>query len=313
MNGTQTGFLTPVIEPRLSYLGLEPGLMSDDGVVVVGKSGFLFIAGGNNNVLGHYTDMPATKVEDLALKWRHVIAQRSQRLSDEGVAYIQIIIPEKSSLLPDLIPFDFVRSETPLLAAIEAHVRNDCPGYVSVLSDMRESNEPTNLFRRMDSHLSPSGALTVFNGMLTSLGLPGIDPIPFTNSQLLASDLAPKLCHLPFREEVMFPDPIWQKQLAAVPPHNTEYFVPSDGQHIGTRSIWKNDSPMHDHCCVVFGNSFFERGQSPCNLTWWAARCFREVHFLWSPSVDYTYLKATKADLCICQTIERFAHMVPRT
>jgi hypothetical protein len=281
-------------------------------VVIVGKSGFLFIAAGNNNVIGHYTDMPAAQVDDIAQRWRRVILQRSQRMSAEGISYVQLIIPEKSSLLPDLIPLDIVTSETPLLVALEAGVRDDQPSYVSVLAEMRNTSDPTKLFRRLDSHLSPIGASTTFNGVLKALGLPTIDAIPFTESQLLPSDLGAKLCPLPFREEVLFPDPAWQRQLVPSTLQNTEYFVPANGQHIGTRSIWKNDTPLHNLRCVVFGNSFFQRGQSPCNLTWWAARCFREVHFLWSPTVDYEYLTAAKPEICICQTIERFAHMVPR-
>jgi hypothetical protein len=123
--------------------------------------------------------------------------------------------------------------------------------------------------------------------------------------------LSSKFGDLPLREYVMHPEPS-QFHDSELGLKRTEFELPPNGEHVGIRCVWTNTNAPVPLRVVAFGNSFFERGASGANLSWWAARWFREFHFIWSPFVDYDYIDRVAPDVVVCQTIERFLPMVPR-
>jgi alginate O-acetyltransferase complex protein AlgJ len=60
---------------------------------------------------------------------------------------------------------------------------------------------------------------------------------------------------------------------------------------------------------VIFGDSFMDFQDS--NPTVIFAENFREVHFVWSPSIDYAYVARVGAHIVISETAERFMISVP--
>jgi hypothetical protein len=49
----------------------------------------------------------------------------------------------------------------------------------------------------------------------------------------------------------------------------------------------------------------------PSNTTYLFAENFREVHFVWSPSVDYSYIARADATLVLTELAERFMVSLP--
>ena len=297
----------------LSYLGLVPGLISKDGSTVVGRDGYLYICGGSNSVIDQYSkNIDDIDLINTASRWRSAIVERQAQFAKRGIAFTQIVIPEKSTIIPEHFPLTNISDATPLLRLIEHQWAGEqTETYRSILTEFRLPENRMKVFRRLDSHLTPWGANLVFSLLLNSMSLKQGLLEAFDQVGLLGGDLTHKFADLPFREEVLFP------RIAEVSRHvsaleQVSYSAGPDGGHVGTKSIWKNPSAVTEMKMVAFGNSFFERGLFPSNLTWWFARWFKEVHFVWSPNVDYDYIDKIFPDLCVCQTIERFLRMPPR-
>ena len=62
---------------------------------------------------------------------------------------------------------------------------------------------------------------------------------------------------------------------------------------------------------MVFGNSVFEHGETPLNLSWWCVRFFREFYFFWLPETLPGTVDEIGADVVIAQTVERFLFVDP--
>lgn len=93
---------------------------------------------------------------------------------------------------------------------------------------------------------------------------------------------------------------------------NSAYLV-SVGAHLGTIRVFRNDRAQDKRTVVVFGDSYSFGEDGYPGLSWFLARAFREVHFVWVPfGWDPDYLDSANADLVVCQMAERFVVRVPR-
>lgn len=84
--------------------------------------------------------------------------------------------------------------------------------------------------------------------------------------------------------------------------------------HIGAHAIFRNDDARADpRRLVVFGDSYCQHSSvSPvATLTPFLADTFREVHFLWSTSVDWAYLADLRPDFVLGEVAERFMIDLP--
>jgi hypothetical protein len=80
--------------------------------------------------------------------------------------------------------------------------------------------------------------------------------------------------------------------------------------HGGINVAFRNSSAdAVDQVVVIFGDSFMDFQAS--NATVIFAEHFREVHFVWSASIDYAYVARVGADIVISETAERFMIAVP--
>ena len=60
---------------------------------------------------------------------------------------------------------------------------------------------------------------------------------------------------------------------------------------------------------MLFGDSYAHF--TPIMLTIMLAETFREVHFVWSASIDWGYVERARPDLVIVEIAERFMLRVP--
>ncbi len=286
---------------QLASMLLPVGTMSADGSTVLGREGYLYLTEGSNYVLSRYArDQPFTV--ELAAQWCELFEARARRQRDHGRLFMQFIVPEKISAVPELLPFE-LSTPTELLALIEHHFRTEgwSARTVPALDLFRLAG--VRCIPRLDSHQSGYGSYAIANHVANSFGYRGLYGLPFTKSAVRTGDLAYRFFGTPIYEVVSLPD-LTEYPMLAVDPEAVETYYPSDG-NTGTRCVWRNPSAPIKLRVAAFGNSCLERGGFPL-LSWWFARLFQEFHFVWTNIVDDAYADRIRADLVIGQTMERF-------
>lgn len=298
--------------PDTVSIEVPVGLISPDGMSILGREGHCFVGqpiepGPETMQLGALSPSLAT---ELAARWQDLVVARQAHVCKAGALFLQIIIPEKQSLLPDYFPVT-IATPTPLFAAVERDLRLQL-FYLSVLDHMRSGSlAPTAVFRRYESHLSTRGALALAFAMLERLGCRvDIGPVEY-DPEFSHTDLLVKFFGVHISERIDNPrGPILDALGETLVLMDRK---DADAGHtvVGLRRVWKNPGAPIPMKILVFGNSFFDRGEQPNNLTWWFARLFDEVHFHWSAAFDPLVFARVAPDAVICQTIERFMPEVP--
>jgi hypothetical protein len=292
--------LTPILIPS--------GLISPDKSAVLGREGFGFIYLGANRLTEMYKCEDQGHINAVTDAWQSVFSNRVDKLVESDIQYVQTIIPDKQSLIPDLYPYP-LNTPTPHLAAIELRVLNEpimANRYVSALTAFQSAMR-LSVFRKMDSHLAPYGAFTLFRAFVETMGEASIDEPEFTRERIILPDLAMKFVGVPF----------YDIQLEAVEPEFARHrvkvddFAPYTNHNGGRRVVWQNPAAPIGKSVIAFGNSFFSLGGFQGELSWWMSIYCKEFHFVWSPDVDFSYVQDKKPDVVICQTIERFLDKVP--
>lgn len=292
----------------LSFFGVEPGVTSSDNTVIIGKSGYLFVLRGSNYLDEQYRiPIEDEKVKSVSEAWRGLFQSRSEFIRSQNAEYVQLIIPEKSSILNEYFPTP-ISGETAYYRSVKKSAVS--AEFVDVDDALRSGGSAQDLFRRMDSHLTPAGSLIVFNAILQRLGLPAITDVQFDVEVFIESDLGKNIFGFPFKERVLLPRSSHLNALS-----NTVELVShidmEPGKHLGKNYVYKNPAAPFKKKVVALGNSFFSEGTNPSNLTWWGARYFSEFHFLWSPKIEREYILQNRPDIVICQSIERFLPILP--
>ena len=289
---------------EISSFALAVGLTSPDGVVSVGRNGHLFLASGSNGVRQQYLMDPLI-ADGLARRWHELIAERHAGVRALGARLLQLIVPEKSTLLPELCPFPASGDGTPLLRALEARLEG-LPCFINGRTVLGGEHR-FQAFRQVNSHLSVTGTLVLLRACLERLRLPVPEDVDMSGSALGGSDMSARLS-LNFYERLAMPAgpalDAYGHQLRTVEFHEVE-------RHVGTRVRFANPGAPHKLRVLAFANSFFERGHLPTCLSWWFARWFEHFSFVWSPELDYDMVRKERPDVVVCQTIERFLPVVP--
>lgn len=76
--------------------------------------------------------------------------------------------------------------------------------------------------------------------------------------------------------------------------------------HIGAHVIYRNNRVDDKRRLLLFGDSFSH--WAPIMLTILLAETFREVHFVWSTSIDYGLVDRVKPDIVLTEMAERFMY-----
>lgn len=311
----------------LSDLSFIAGSTSQDHSTLIGLEGFLFLFKGNNNVAEAYSRKSEDKsLNEDATAWVELISNRAASCMETCRArFLQLVVPEKSTILTRFAP-RALGPVTPLMHELEKSISAEAcrENYLSLISSLRALQSPPP-YQRTDSHFSIEGAkatTTVILGRLTEI-------MPELSAQIVAGqslveqtvstekydafsgDLASKVFHIPLYERTptySFPEPFTRANVREVFRQ-----LPPNGEHNGSYYQWENSAAPVDATVLIFGNSFFERGSSPRGLSWWFARLFKKVHFVWSAKLDEVLVGTVRPDLVICQSVERFLRVLPPT
>lgn len=284
--------------------GWHFGAVSSDGNVMVGRNGHLFLGQGSNKVVELYKTNP----KNLPDRWRGLLQSRLEKVTQTGASFCQLIIPEKSSILSALCPF-----QTDGASKILQDVAEKCGDVLGCrLVIPYFEGDPLakyKTFQLGDSHLSTYGAEMVVRGVLAALNLPNI-PLEFQRDFcLFQGDLARR--YPGDNKEYVEIYTSLDVDGVTASPFLVEAFDPDSG-HKDLLRVWHCASAPFPYKVVAMANSFFERGAVSTQLSWWFSRLFKEFHFYWTPDLNDAYLQKIKPDYVICQTIERFLRVVPK-
>jgi hypothetical protein len=288
------------------------GYQSVDGTALLGRGGQVFAVGGPNRPLDEsLRDPAAPDVQRSATAWREVVAGRVRHCAERGIGFLQVLIPEKQTVLPEYLPVPWpvpialwraLEQQVAAAPELAAAVVDALP----VLRGLAEQGEVP--FMTLDSHLTSPAALRLFEALLARMGLAPPFTVAFDRQEVMLGDLALRMfggVELP--ESYLVPDAAFEAAVAT-----TELVLREiPGPMFKARHIWRNPAAPLDAKVVCFGNSFFGDGGRPQKLSYWFARAFREFHFCWSPDFEPDYVAEHKPDWVLCQTIERFMTQVP--
>jgi len=299
-----------------SLVPLPVGSTSTDGSAVVGRGGHLFILGGSNALAARYapptTPAEHARVRDEVDAWVTLIEQREEQLSALGVRFVQMCVPDKSTMLETGVPG--LGPITPVLRGIEERLAGSS-SYASGREALTEGVHVEGLgvtenWLRLDSHTRPRGARRLSAAMVRGFDeAPFFDDVDFSDSDRYVGDLGTRFFGAPIPEPIEAPRAEWitraESGRALVDRH-----APAKG-HMGRTMHWKAPQAPIDAKVVVFGNSFFGATDVPMACNYWISRAFREHRFVWSADMLMDVVRDQRPDVVICQTVERFMGRVP--
>jgi hypothetical protein len=324
----------PVIvksERDLTYVRVPIGVAAADGSAVTGGDGFLFLDQGSNELTSQYrvaVDDPTVQKD--AARWLILFQQRQAALRQRNIAYAQIVIPEKSTILTDVAPKELTPI-TARLALLEQMIAlefersaGSTPIFYRSLVEMLRASYAAGVppYLRTDSHFRAAGAQLTFYQVIRHLDTLMPDHAesfeaiaalcghmtPAPEACVLKGDLGERFFGRPLYEADNYGDLTEIEARAPGAPVVAE-FPPEGLQNV--RLVWRNPNAPSPLKVVAFANSFFERGGGVHGLSWWFKHMFAEFHFLWRAEMDIGYVDEHRPDIVICQTVERFLPQVP--
>jgi hypothetical protein len=284
-----------------------PGELSPDGVVIVGKSGHLFIHGGSNHNLAAQrgeVEMAAGWLDE----WQGIVTGRLDHARRAGRRLACLVVPEKLAVYADCFPENLTPGRPrPVLRLLD---EGQLP-IVYPLKALRDARKDGDTYLLTDSHLTPRGNRLLAAATLKELGISptSLDhvedaPRPHLGSGDLGLHFDPPVV------EVM--RPLASASRATIASDNWAE-ISSVGGHIGTMRVFRRDDAPDPRTVVIFGDSYAFGDDAYQGLSWFLAQVFREVHFIWAPfGWDPDYLDSVDAELVVCQTAERFIGRIPK-
>lgn len=282
-----------------------------------GVDGWLFLVGGSNDVRRYYNDA-AYFTDSHSANWCQLLIARNERLLRSGVQYLHIIAPDKISVYPDYFgaPLPNFRRHPSRLVR-ERLESVGCGGLlVDPLHAFSQSHNRDRLYLKTDTHWTYRAGQIVLELVAERLGSPR--RLDLTSRSLtyyeMVWDLGSKVKpHIHEQNFAVKTKPtvrrVYANQRALDFEENVRLGKPVSHGSIYTK--FENTAPTAiDKVLVIFGDSFMDFQDS--NTTTIFAENFREVHFVWSPSIDYDFVERVGAQVVITELAERFMVELPR-
>ena len=285
-----------------------------DDTVHVGNDGWLFLVKGANNVIDLFRRNSIFTAQHIQ-QWRDLLEQRNERVSQLGAKYVHIPAPEKLTVLHKYYDGKIENiNGSPTMALFASYEK--MPDYaVNTIPYFSEKIDKFPLYWKTDTHWSFWGCYCAYQLLCNKLGYePNSDLVNYSyGSANLVLDLGSKV-EPKTKEDVRYyrlsknSTRVFANSLVSFKEENG--LVNEGSLHVGSHVVFKNDSEFAiDKKVVLFGDSFSE--YRPLLLTGMLAETFKEVHFIWSASLDYSYIESVNPDIVISELAERFMTRIP--
>lgn len=295
----------------------------------VGQDGWLFLKTGTNDVLGQY-ERPETTTE-LIWQWRSLVATRERRLRAMGILYRHVVAPEKLMIYDHRLDGLAIRpaaspayrllhgepavghrwNPVGLFAAWRRRrrLRQTC---IDLVAPMRAQRDAADLYCRTDTHWSPDGCYLAYAEICRALGtepraeLKDRPSFESDHDGDLGSAFDPPR-RARSRTVLMQQDAVRTYGSPIVAARERAGLLHT--LHTGAHVVYGNALALDPRRLVLFGDSFSH--VMPYMLTIMLAETFREVHFVWSTSLDWAYITGVRPDIVLTEVAERFMVQLP--
>ncbi|WP_150121149.1 hypothetical protein [Sulfitobacter sp. HI0076] len=134
----------------------------------------LFLRGGSNQLFRLYEQPDFLDDAALASAWADLSLARQKRSDECGTPFLQLVIPEKTSVFAPVSPISNA-GETRLLKRTRGRIARAVRprSFLDCHALLTQTLAPLSTFRRLDSHLSTFGAHTIVAASLARLGHQG--------------------------------------------------------------------------------------------------------------------------------------------
>ncbi|NJL51969.1 MAG: hypothetical protein HC930_06630 [Hydrococcus sp. SU_1_0] len=282
------------------------GQISADDSTIVGKEGWFFISSGTNKLTEYHTGirrLPLAKIN----QWSELLAQRIQWHHAQKIKYQHIFIPSKIAVYPEYYPHPLeIKGDRPII-----QLQKKChQPFVYPLELFSQYKNQYQLYEKQDSHWSFWGCYLAYQLLCQKFQ---ITP----NSRLLNFPIETIQGKGDLGVKFGLTETTLKKRVALASQ------VVYDNQvinyvHQGSVRILKNSRIPHGKM-IIFGDSFCAPGTPDysakkrlvARLSSLFAETLNEVHFVWTPWVDYDYIEREKPDFVLTEMAERFLVRVP--
>jgi hypothetical protein len=286
--------------------------------VHTGKNGWLFLLKGTNNSFAYYMN-PGLFSEEMIRDWIDLLNSRIDCFLAKRIRYVHLFVPNKLTLYPEYfngaLPF-FSSSPLPKLyrSFVERRENKILDHIINPISYYNRLKKTHQLFWKTDTHWTFFGVYGAYQLICAKLGILANKELlqRERNKDWIIMDEGGKL-DPPVTEEAIFYNllkdarRVYANQMVEYKEMNK--LEGEMGLHVGSNVIFRNENSPNPEKVVLFGDSFSE--YRPHLLTGTLAETFREVHFVWSTSLDNKYIENNKPDVVITEIVERFMPRVP--
>jgi tetratricopeptide (TPR) repeat protein len=286
---------------------LEPGLVSDDGSSIIGEDGWIYIYSGSNNFFEYFTGKRELNYDQLS-QWIKTLELRINWHQAKSIKYLHLFVPNKLAIYPEFFPNNIsIKCQRPII-----QLQQSCGNlFIYPAENLVNNKNIFRLYEKQNSHWSFWGCFLVYEILCHKFGI-----IP--NLQLL---------EYPIQVVTEKADLGIKFNLQEIRLHHEVDFKSSivyDNELInycnrGSIRILRN-THADSGKMIIFGDSFSNPGYPKYNnhkkrhihrLASLFAETIREVHFIWSPWIDYEYIEREKPDFVVTEMAERFLVSVP--
>jgi hypothetical protein len=287
--------------------------------VHVGRDGWLFLVGGRNRVLAQY-GTPGFSTATL-WRWRWLLANRARRCARLNIRFAHVVAPEKLSVQPGALDGLALDADRSPALRLERWLRLSIArgAWINLVDPFRTESRAVPLYRRTDSHWTFAGSLLAYRTICRHLGVAPRDDVEARRTGaddfFVTGDLGLKF-DPPVGE--VAESCLFASEARRTHANRLLLGLEAEGRpydaHIGAHVVFRNEAAPDPRRLVVFGDSYAHHTQNPRTgtLTPLFADTFREVHMLWSTSVDWAYLERVRPDFVVTQIAERFMIDVPQ-
>jgi alginate O-acetyltransferase complex protein AlgJ len=278
----------------------KESLLKDDGKVLLGKNGRLFLDNDTNHVIKQHTGERSFSNVELRA-WRRVLENRIAWLESRGIRYFFLVPPNAHSVYPEDLPDEIPSAARRPIHQLIDHltVAGSPARLIYPLDQIVQAKPDPDLYPLTDPHWNGQAAFIAYKQLAKEIAQTvemheireeDVDFRRYNSIGELGFKLKPRRQSERIRASVRKP----------------QAFLVSDNQifNRGMRIVTRCSDAPHT-TCLVLGDSF-------CGWLWpFFAASFRRFIYTWVPTLDYELVERERPDVVVSVWNERFMIAVP--
>jgi hypothetical protein len=283
-----------------SSIEAEDARAADDGKVIRGKDGWLFLARDSNDVIAQQTGEKPLDPTTLSF-WKLLLEHRISWMDRHGIAYFFLVAPNAHAVYPEMLPDGIkVTDRRPIYQLMEyLEAQGSFAKVIYPIEELLAEKPRTQVYTKTDNHWNAVGAYCAYARLAEEMrGIVPIRILPRDRAQFYLtvepSGLGYKVD--PPAESVLLSTDIVHRRARVV--YDNQIYM--GGSIIATE---REDAARTT--CLICGDSFTYR------MLHWLSGSFRRMVFAHNPSIDFELIYEEKPDVVVSIMSEHFLTGVP--